>query len=33
MEKPCRQIFDIALTRLGIYERDAAVHGKWVSTF
>eukprot|EP00620_Florenciella_sp_RCC1587_P020043 CAMPEP_0182579988 /NCGR_PEP_ID=MMETSP1324-20130603/45670_1 /TAXON_ID=236786 /ORGANISM="Florenciella sp., Strain RCC1587" /LENGTH=357 /DNA_ID=CAMNT_0024796155 /DNA_START=270 /DNA_END=1340 /DNA_ORIENTATION=- len=26
MEKPCRQIFDIALTRLGIYERDAAVH-------
>ena len=26
MEKPCRQIFDIALTRLGIYDRNVAVH-------
>lgn len=26
MEKPSRQIFDIALTRLGITERSKAVH-------
>lgn len=26
MEKPARQIFDIALTRLGIYDRPTAVH-------
>eukprot|EP00622_Pseudochattonella_farcimen_P005290 FR740873.1.p1 GENE.FR740873.1~~FR740873.1.p1 ORF type:complete len:246 (+),score=24.96 FR740873.1:1-738(+) len=26
MEKPCRQIFDIAPTRLGLYDRTAAIH-------
>ena len=26
MEKPARQIFDIALTRVGVYDRSGAVH-------
>ena len=26
MEKPARQIFDIALTRVGVYDRSRAVH-------
>ena len=26
MEKPARQIFDIALTRVGVYDRTRAVH-------